>query len=815
MPDGGRDQNGGGGKGGAPDQALLEALLTHTPYGVYLIDLGGRILAANQRGAEHLGRTPQQLVGTLLKEYFPPELGESRGRRGVEAIESGRAVTFEERVGDRCFLATIVPIFEAGAPTHFAIYGVDVTEQKRVQASLEESQRLYRLVIEHASDVVWVFDPLQLKFRYVSPSIERLLGYTVQEAMGLTLDRLIVGGIEQVAGLIPGMEAVLDGQQAFANAWQEMQHLRKDGSTVWVEVAATVVRREDGQIELIGATREITQRKRAHALLQAQRDLAVAVAASPGLEQTLQLCFDAAMGAAEMDCGGVYLVDPASGDLDLAHHHGLPADFVAAVEHYPADSPNARRVSVGDHVYSLQVPDERLRREGLRCLSVLPVAHEGRVIGCFNLASHTRDEISEAHRAAVEAIVAQAAAAIVRSREVARARRLEAQLQLAQRMEAIGVLAGGIAHDFNNLLTGIVGNASLLLADVPPDHPHRARLQAIEECVRSGAELTGQLLGFARRGKYEVKPTQLNRLIEQASKMFGRTRKEVTIHHRLAADLWVTEVDRSQIEQVLLNLYVNAWQAMPSGGNLYLETSNQALEETAVHPHDVPPGRYVRVSVTDTGVGMDAQTQARIFEPFFTTKEMGRGTGLGLATVYGIIKSHRGFITVYSEPGEGSTFNVYLPASDRAVPAEQQLLGELPRGSETILLVDDEALVVSVTARMLGRLGYEVVVASSGAEALEIYEHRREQIKLVILDMVMPGMSGSEVFDRLRAKSPDLRVLLSSGYSRNGQAQAILERGCVGFVQKPFNLRELALKVREALERPGNCACSRPSGAPR
>jgi len=244
---------------------------------------------------------------------------------------------------------------------------------------------------------------------------------------------------------------------------------------------------------------------------------------------------------------------------------------------------------------------------------------------------------------------------------------LERQLQQAQKMESIGTLAGGIAHDFNNLLMGIQGNASLLMLDIDASHQFIERLKNIELYVRNGSELTKQLLGFARGGKYAAKPTVINELIAKSSEMFGRTKKEISIHRKLQDDIWTVEVDRGQIDQVLLNLYVNAWQAMPGGGDLYLETRNEVLDDIFVKAYGVKPGKFVKISVSDTGVGIDESTRIRVFDPFFSTKEMGRGTGLGLASAYGIIKNHGGIIDVYSEIGKGSTFVIFLPASGAEV----------------------------------------------------------------------------------------------------------------------------------------------------
>ena len=385
--------------------------------------------------------------------------------------------------------------------------------------------------------------------------------------------------------------------------------------------------------------------------------------------------------------------------------------------------------------------------------------------------------------------------------DITERKRLEAQLMNAQKMEAIGTLSGGIAHDFNNILMGIQGYTSLMMLDINTDHPHYERLKRIEEQVRSAADLTRQLLGFARGGKYVVEPVKMNDLIEKTSTMFGRTKKELAIHRKYEKDIWVVEVDKGQIEQVLLNLYLNAWQAMPAGGDLSLETTNFVVDENYAKTYSMTPGRYVRISISDTGVGMDEKTKARIFEPFFTTKELGRGTGLGLAMVYGIIKNHNGFIDVISEPACGTTFALYLPASEKKASRDKPAVPETLRGSETILLVDDEPNVLAVSKALLESLGYTVYGMGSGQEAIAFYKEKKDDIDLVILDMIMPGLSGSETFDTIRELNPSARTILSSGYSLNGQAQQIMNKGCHGFIQKPFNVTDISRKVREVLER--------------
>ncbi|MGV8080090.1 MAG: PAS domain S-box protein [Syntrophales bacterium] len=386
-------------------------------------------------------------------------------------------------------------------------------------------------------------------------------------------------------------------------------------------------------------------------------------------------------------------------------------------------------------------------------------------------------------------------------RDISTRKELEKRLLQAQKMEAIGTLAGGIAHDFNNLLMGIQGYASLLLQELGEGNPLRERVRGIEAQVKNGADLARQLLGFARGGKYQVSPTDINDIIGKTSSLFGRTRREITIHTNLQKGLWAANLDRSQIEQVLLNLYVNASQAMPAGGSLYLHTCNIVFEREEAQSLGLPAGRYVRIGVTDMGVGMDDKTKARIFEPFFTTKEMGRGTGLGLATVYGIVTGHGGAIQVYSDKGQGTTFHIFFPTTEEQAikESERVMAEEMKKGSGTILIVDDEEVVATVAGEMLEHLGYRVIVAKSGKEALEVFTARRDEIDLVLLDMIMPKMSGGETFDQLKAMDPGVRVILSSGYSIDGEARQILNRGCRGFINKPYSLQMLSEKMREAL----------------
>ena len=380
-------------------------------------------------------------------------------------------------------------------------------------------------------------------------------------------------------------------------------------------------------------------------------------------------------------------------------------------------------------------------------------------------------------------------------------KKLENQLNQAQRMKAIGTLAGGIAHDFNNLLMGIQGNLSLLMLEIKAGNPQHDSLKAIEQCVDSGAALTKQLLGYARGGKYVVSVININATLKRTSKLFARTNKDVEIIHDYQKDIWLVEADQGQIDQVLFNLYVNARQAMENRKEIHIKTENVTLGEAITHAHGIEPGDFVKISIRDTGVGMDKEVQEHIFEPFFTTRKMGRGTGLGLASAFGIIKNHDGIITAHSEVNEGSTIVIYLPACEKDIQEDAQFEPEtLLYGTETIMVVDDEAYVLNSVKNMLEDLGYSVVTASDGIEAVEMYDQYAGEIDLVVMDIIMPKMGGIEAFDIIRANYPNLKAIFCSGYSMNSFAQEFLERGGAGFIQKPFKMLRMSQMVRDILD---------------
>ncbi len=380
-------------------------------------------------------------------------------------------------------------------------------------------------------------------------------------------------------------------------------------------------------------------------------------------------------------------------------------------------------------------------------------------------------------------------------------RRLQEQLFQSQKLEALGTLAGGIAHDFNNLLASIMGYSSLAKADLKEDDPVFRHVDIIETASHRASELTQRLLAFARGGKHDPKPNDVNAVIQEVVALLSRTiDKGIAIDVNTAKDLKLAICDSGQVQQALLNICINARDAMPQGGRIAIGTSNRYFDIDEVEAFvDVPPGEYVCITVSDTGMGIDSETRKYIFDPFFTTKE--KGTGLGLSVVYGIVKKHNGFINVYSEPGRGSMFKISLPAcvsEDTCVKEKEKVA--LRHGTETILVVDDEPAIKDLARDILKKFGYNVLVAGGGEDAITLYQHSKGEIKIVLLDMVMPKMNGREVFQRIREINPSARVIVSSGYSHDRDADDLLGQGAAGFVQKPYRMADLLKAVEKALE---------------
>jgi two-component system cell cycle sensor histidine kinase/response regulator CckA len=728
-------------------------------------DAQGDFLYASPACRDLLGLEPDELVGRNCYEYFHPEDVAAVRTSHSTILKDAVAFTVSYRVRHRDGHYTWVETKSkaianpgTGAVEEIIAITRDSSERLQAEQARRDSEELYRHLFAVEPDALLFVDTETFAILDVNDAAVRLWGYSRDELLGMPA--------YQLSAEPDSTKRVLrDGNTHVPLRY----HRRKDGTVFPVEINTATFPWRGRRVQF-GAIRDISERVRAEQDLRESHELFTAV-------------------------------------LDSLNNHIYVSDLDS---HEVLFMNKAMKDTFGHDLVGRKCW-EVLRHMSSPCLECSEAGLfdlEGRPAGVSVL-----EELNPVtgrwyvrHDRAIKWVDGryvrlQVATDITDLKELERERqKIEEQLWQSQKMEAIGTLAGGIAHDFNNILMVIQGRTSLMLHGTDPSHPHHAHLKGIQEHVRSAADLTRQLLGFARRGAYEVKPVDLNELVWKSSDLFARTKKEITLQRKLMEQLWTVEADSGQIEQALLNLYVNAWQAMPVGGELCLETRNVMLDEAAVWSHGLTPGRYVCISVADSGVGMDVATRERIFEPFFTTKEMGRGTGLGLASVYGIVNGHRGFITVDSEEEKGTRFEIYLPASDKAVVVDRESPEEAVRGDETILLVDDEEVILNVGREMLTTLGYRVMVARGGVEAIETYRQNRDQIQLVILDMVMPGMGGAQVFDQLRDINPQARVLLSSGYSLHGQAQEILERGCNGFLQKPYVLSNLAQLVRTILE---------------
>jgi len=766
------------------EEALRESevryrhLVDLSPDGI-AIESEGNIVFINKAGVEILGaKNAIQLIGKPVMDFVHSDYHKIVKERIRQLKEEGKKVPLNEEKYIRLdgitidVEVTVSPIiYQNKLATQ--IFVRDITERKRAEEALREREAEQKAILDASIDRIRLVDK-DLRIIWANKTTTREVNMTTEDLAGHPCYKIFPSRDTPCPGCST-KKALESGQIEHA-----MMHQTRtrgiNGESYWSIYAVPIKNESDDSIQIIQIVRNITEAKRAEELLRESEERLNTIL------NTIQ--------------AGIVVID--------AETHEIVDANPAAIK-------------------MIGAPKEQII--GHICHKYICPAEKGKCP-----ITDLRQEIDNSERILLTAngkeipILKTVTPMILRGKEylldsfidITEKKHLEVQFQQAQRMESIGTLAGGIAHNFNNLLMGIEGYVSLMLMDIQPTHPHCKNLEGIEKQVDSGAELTKQLLGFARGGKYEIVATNLNELIKTQNRMFGRTKKEITVRGKYEENLWIVEVDQGQIEQVLLNLYVNAWQAMPKGGDLYIQTENVTLDEDYTKPFSVEPGRYVKISITDTGVGMDKETQMRIFEPFFSTKEMGKGTGLGLSSVYGIIKNHDGIINVDSikgearpprlnpaerdDGGQGTTFTIYLPVSEKEIIKEEKLHEETLKGKETVLLVDDEDTIIDVGEGILKTLGYKALIARGGKEAIEIYKKNKDKIDIVILDMIMPGVGGGEAYDRMKEINPNIKVLLSSGYSINGQATEILERGCDGFIQKPFNMKRLSQRIREILD---------------
>jgi len=732
--------------------------------GIFVEVNNGYTLLTGYSREEVLGKPALDIplwANPVDREIFESELAQCGHIRNFET-------KFHRKDGQKRTVLISAGLMMLSGEAHVLAIANDVEDVKRAEAALRESEQKYRLLAENGSDVIWTMG-LDLKLSYVSPSVERMHGWTTDEWLSFKpSDYLTPASLDLVMKVLEEEFAAQEDPDADPMRVRtlELEQYRKDGTTFWTEVSARFLYDDAGSIiGIIGATRDVDKRKR--------------------FEDELTRLFTAVEQAGE-----TILVTDLNGTILYAN----PAFTIAtgyAVDEAVGKAPTILKSGKQDKLFYEEMWATIKRGEVWR----------GRLTnkkkdGTLYEATATISPVKDTDGRVVNYVMV--------SRDVTTEIALQRQLRQAQKMEAVGTLAGGIAHDFNNLLQAVVGSTDFLLMRKGPDDPDRKVLEVIRQVVRDGADLVSRLLTFSRKGEFSARPIDLNNEIRRVEKLLRRTlSKMIDIDLVLAGDLHIIDADPAQIEQVILNLGVNAQHAMPEGGKLLIETSNVSLSDYWLQTQlGFRPGKYVLLTVTDTGTGMESDLVERIFEPFFTTKANTQGTGLGLAIVHGIVSQHGGYIKCYSEPGMGTCFKIYFPVSSTEPLTEVAGTREMPAfGTETVLLVDDDAHVRETARQMIEMGGYKVLTARSGEEALEIYAANANEISLVILDLIMPGMGGKQCLAEILRIDPDARALVVSGYSSNGLAQDQKKGGARGFIKKPYDAKDILAAIRIILDR--------------
>lgn len=750
----------------AESEKKFRLLYEEAPVPYQSLDEEGYLIQVNAAWLQLLGYTREEVVGKSFADFLTPWSQERFRTTFPEFKRAGHVFGIEHEMvckDGSLIVASIdgrISRAEGGAVIRTHCVFQDITRRKQAEKALQESEQRYRATFNIASVGIDLVDR-QGRFLEVNNALSQLLGYTPEELQHLTI--VDVTHPEDVARSSEMHEALVQGETEGYRL--EKRYVRKDGAILWVDIAVSAIRDADGQYRAtVGVIRDITHARK---IEEVRNRLAAAI------EQAAEIV------VITDEEGSIRYVNPA---------------FEKATGYTSAEAigRNPRILKSGEHdtVFYKHLWDTLKKGD----------IWSGRFI---NRKKDGRLYYEDATISPVKDISGKIVNFVAVKRDITEHLELAKQLQQAQKMEAVGTLAGGIAHDFNNLLQAVLGYSELVLAD--DDLPERFRddLEKILAAGRNGADLVQRLLTFSRKTETRPLDLDLNQRIRQTGKFLQRTiPKMIEIELKLAEDLAAIHADPTQVDQVIMNLAVNARDAMPEGGKLLIETANVVLEEDYAKSHfEAKPGRYVLLQISDTGSGMDRNTLEHIFEPFYTTKTPGEGTGLGLAMVYGIVQQHHGFINCYSEVGHGTTFKIHLPAVVPEAQLDQPAVGAMPRGgAETILLVDDEEPIRSLGERILAKVGYTVLTACDGNEALAIYQEQQDRIALVILDLIMPEMGGRKCLEEILKIRPQAKVLIASGYSAHGPTKEAVRAEAKGFVDKPYDLRQMLRIVRDVLD---------------
>ncbi|MCG6894148.1 MAG: PAS domain S-box protein [Desulfobacteraceae bacterium] len=741
----------------------LNRLLNNIFEGVIELNSDCRIVYANPCAIELFGRSGTDIMGLHIHDLFHGAREKIDGLledRDGDTTSKFKGVPVSYR--DKHLLLSHISLLN-DEMHHFIIVN-DVTDIRNNEDRLLATNNFLRSILDSSHSVSIISTDLEQNITFWNKGSERLFGYKAEEVVGKEKISVLYPSSQEMARAGEIREAMKEKSIPVSF---ELKEVTKSGTEIWVKVHASPRINERGEIcGVLGIGEDITESKRlSDELMRSEERYRSVLEANPDPV----ILYD-------ME-GKVLYFNPSFTEVfgwTLEEKIGKKMDHFVPERNWPETKEMIEKVKRGKAFSGIET--QRYSKNG----DIIDVS--------ISASTYTDDS-------------RKPMGSVINLRDITHQKKLEQQFFLAQKMESIGTLAGGIAHDFNNLLMGILGRVSLMSSDFAPSHAYAEHFSAIENYIRSATSLTQQMLGVSRGRKFEAHAIDVNDLLLTSATMFGRTKKEIRILTDFHDPSPIVTGDRSQIEQVLLNFYVNAWQAMPGGGELFLETRIVQLADADTKAYGADPGSYARISVADTGGGIDADSLPRIFDPFFTTKERGRGTGLGLASAYGIIKNHSGIITVSSEVGKGSTFHVFLPLTDEK-PEHHEVTTEkeAAKGFGTVLLVDDEEMIIEVGQAMLEKLGYHVLTADGGEQAVQMVKDRHHEIDLVILDLVMPGMKGEEVFDRIRAFQPSMPVLLSSGYALDGKTADWINRACGGFIQKPFAISDLSQALRNMLD---------------
>ncbi|MBW2003390.1 MAG: PAS domain S-box protein [Deltaproteobacteria bacterium] len=740
-------------------EELFRTLFDRSPVGLFIIQ-DRKFQLINPQFLQLTGYKEDEFLGKDSLAFILPEDRNMVRENTIQMLKGKLILTFELRVinktGEtRWIEQTITSVHYNGRPAILGYY-VDISERKRVEQELRKSEERYRMLFKQSPLGIIHFDQKGVIVDCNKKFVE-IIGSTRKKLIGFNMLKSL-----RDKKMLSAVERALSG----GTGYYEGDYLSVTGGKLTpMRAIYNRITSEDGNfLGGISLYEDITERKRAEEEL---RDS----------EERLKTIMDSVQA-------GIVIINTET--------HTIVDANPAAIEMIGAP----KEQIIGHVCHKYICPAEKGK---------CPITDLGQEVD--------NSERTLLTATGAEVPILKTATPILLSGQphlldifidITEKKKLEAQLQQAQKMEAVGTLAGGIAHDFNNILQAIFGYTQILLMGKEPSNPDYEKLEAIEKSAQRASDLTKRLLIFSRKVESKLRPVDLNNEIEQVSKMLERTiPKMINIELHLSKDIKIINADPAQIEQIMMNLGVNARDAMPNGGRLIFETENVILDEEYCKIHSgSKPGQYVKLSISDNGHGMDKETLRHIFEPFYTTKETGKGTGLGLAMVYGIVKSHNGYIMCYSEPDEGTIFKIYFSIIEKEAERVESKKEKIPikGGTETILLVDDEEPIRELCKDILARFGYTVLMASDGESALEIYREKKEEINLVILDIIMPGMGGRKCLEELLKLNPKSRIIIASGYSINGPAKEVLKAGAKGFISKPYDMRGMLQTVRKILD---------------